>query len=389
MLGIMALKQESQNPPEYENRLREKRQALGLSQKQVADLAGITRQAVSAVEANQYSPATSVALHLARALRCRVDDLFSIKSGGEVVEGELMGSLPDGARPLRAQLTQIGDRLLVRPLDGVGELMSLRATADGLIIAASPKNKRVKVKLLKDRETVRRKIVVAGCDPAMFLAAEHLRKHDKDNLVPCLMGNSIALGALKRGEVHAAGVHLADERSGVWNRPDLQRSLRDMDCMAVTFAHWEEGLIVRHGNPKRIREVADLTRPNVRLVNREKGSGARRLLDRQLQTAGIPTARVKGYGDEVLSHLEVASRVKVGLADAGVGVRSAAAICGLDFIPMQRERYDLIIPKAHYENLPGLRTLLDTIVSKPFREELEALGGYDTRESGKVVEMTP
>jgi len=389
MLGIMAPEQESQNPPEYENRLREKRHALGLSQKQLADLAGITRQAVSAVEANQYSPATSVALQLARALRCRVEDLFSIKSGGEVVEGELLGSLPDGPDPMRAQVTQIGDRLLVRPLDGVGELMSLRATADGLIIAASPKSKRVKVKLLKDRETVRRKIVVAGCDPAMFLAAEHLRKQDKDNLVPCLMGNCIALGALKRGEVHAAGVHLADERSGVWNLPDLQRSLGGMDCMVVTFAHWEEGLIVRQGNPKRIRGVADLTRPNVRFVNREKGSGARRLLDRQLQTAGIPTARVKGYGDEVLSHLEVASRVKAGLADTGVGVRAAAAICGLDFIPLQRERYDLIIPKAHYENLPGLRTLLDTIVSRPFREELEALGGYDTRESGKVVEMRP
>jgi putative molybdopterin biosynthesis protein len=389
MLGIMAPQQERQNLPEYENRLRAKRQALGLSQKQLADLAGITRQAVSAVEANQYSPATSVALQLARALRCRVEELFSIKSGGEVVEGELIGSLPDGPGPMRAQVTQIGDRLLVRPLDGFGELMSLTATADGLIIAASPKSKRVKVKLLKDRDTVRRKIVVAGCDPAMFLAAEHLRKHDKDNLVPCLMGNSIALGALKRGEVHAAGVHLADERSGVWNLRDWQRSLGDMDCMVVTFAHWEEGLIVRQGNPKRIRGVADLTRPNVRLVNREKGSGARRLLDRQLQTAGIPTARVKGYGDEILSHLEVASRVKAGLADAGIGVRAAAAICGLDFIPLQRERYDLVIPKTHYETLHGLRTLLDTIVSKPFREELEALGGYDTRESGKVVEMTP
>ena len=386
----MAPQQERQNLAEYENRLRAKRQALGLSQKQLADLAGITRQAVSAVEANQYSPATSVALQLARALRCRVEELFSIKTGGEIVDGELIGSLPDGPGPMRAQVTQIGDRLLVRPLDGFGELMSLTATADGLIIiAASPKSKRVKVKLLKDRDTVRRKIVVAGCDPAMFLAAEHLRKHDKDNLVPCLMGNSIALGALKRGEVHAAGVHLADERSGVWNLPDLQRSLGDMDCIAVTFAHWEEGLIVRQGNPKRIRGVAHLTRPNVRLVNREKGSGARRLLDRQLQTAGIPTTRVKGYGDEVLSHLEVASRVKAGLADVGVGVRAAAAICGLDFIPLQRERYDLVIPKAHYENLPGLRTLLDTIVSKRFREELEALGGYDTRESGKVVEMTP
>src|SRR5438128_5539501 len=138
--NIMASGNKAANQPEFENRLREKRQSLALSQKQLADLAGITRQAVSAVEANQYSPATSVALHLARALRCRVDDLFSIKSGGEVVEGELMGSLPDGAAPLRAQLTQIGDRLLVRPLDGVGELMSLRATADGLIIAASPKN---------------------------------------------------------------------------------------------------------------------------------------------------------------------------------------------------------------------------------------------------------
>jgi molybdopterin molybdotransferase/putative molybdopterin biosynthesis protein len=389
MLDIMAPQQERQNLPEYENRLREKRQALGLSQKQLADLAGITRQAVSAVEANQYSPATSVALQLARALRCRVEELFSIKTGGEIVEGELIGSLPDGPGPMRAQVTQIGDRLLVRPLDGFGELMSLATTADGLIIAASPKSKRVKVKLLKDRETVRRKIVVAGCDPAMFLAAEHLRKHDKDNLVPCLMGSSIALGALKRGEVHVAGVHWVDERSEAWNLADLKRGLSRMDCMVVTFAHWEEGFIVGQGNPKRIRSVNDIAQSAVKIVNREKGSGARRLIDRELDVAGIQPARVKGYGDEVLSHLDVAARVKVGLADVGVGVRAAAAICGLDFIPLQRERYDLIIPKAHYENLPGLRALLDTIVSKPFREELEALGGYDTRESGKVVEMTP
>jgi molybdate-binding protein/DNA-binding XRE family transcriptional regulator len=389
MLGIMAPQQERQNLPEYENRLRDKRQALGLSQKQLADLAGITRQAVSAVEANQYSPATSVALHLARALHCRVEDLFSIKTGGEIVDGELIGSLPDGPGPMRAQVTQIGDRLLVRPLDGFGELMSLTAAADGLIIAASPKSKRVKVKLLKDRETVRRKIAVAGCDPAMFLAAEHLRKQDKENLVPCLMGSSIALGALKRGEVHVAGVHWTDERSGAWNLADLKRGLSRMDCMVVTFAHWEEGFIVRQGNPKRIRSVNDMARPTVKSVNREKGSGARRLLDREFESAGIPSTRVKGYEDEVLSHLEVAARIKAGLADVGVGVRAAAAICGLDFIPLQRERYNLIIPKAHYENLPGLRTLLDTIVSKLFREELEALGGYDTRESGKVVEMTP
>ena len=137
---------------ELENHLREKRQAQALSQKQLADSAGITRQAVSALEANQYSPATSVALQLARALHCRVEDLFSIKQGGEIVEGELLGALPQGDRPVRAQVTQIGHRLLVRPLHGLGELASLSATADGLIVESDSKKNQVKVKLLKDRE---------------------------------------------------------------------------------------------------------------------------------------------------------------------------------------------------------------------------------------------
>ena len=371
---------------EMENRLREKRQALALSQKQLAELAGVTRQAISALEANQYSPATSVALQLARALHCRVEDLFSIKQGGEVVEGELLSALPHGNGPARAQVAEIGHRLLVRPLVGSGELVSLSATADGLILEINPDKSRVKVKLLKDRETVRRKIVVGGCDPAMFLAAEHIRKHDQENLAPCLMGSSIALGALKRGEIHIAGIHLAEESAGSWELPNLKKSLGDMDCIVVTFAHWEEGFIVRQGNPKKIRTVSDIAKPTVKIVNREKGSGARGLLDKQMRASAINPNRVKGYSDEVFSHLDLASRIKSGLGDAGIGVQSVASICGLDFVPLQRERYDLIIPKAHYETLHGLRVLLDTIVSKPFRDELDALGGYDTREIGKVVE---
>jgi molybdate-binding protein len=217
----------------------------------------------------------------------------------------------------------------------------------------------------------------------MFLAAEHLGSHD---LLPCVMGNSAALAALRRGEIHVAGIHLVDEGSRSWN---LRRQLRGLDCIVVTFAHWEEGIMVSPENPKRIRTVADLSRPTVKMVNREQGSGARRLLDRELQSAGIPSARVKGYGTEVLSHLDIASHVRAGLADAGIGVRAAATICGLGFIPLQRERYDLVIPKKHYQSLPALRNLLDLIVCKSFRAELEALGGYDTRETGKVVELDP
>ena len=373
--------------PQFENRLRERRQALGLSQKQLADMAGITRQAVGAVEANQYSPATSVALQLAHALRCRVEDLFSIADSREVIGGELLGRLPKSRDKQRAQVTQIGNRVLIRPLDGAGALNSLTASADGLIVGADSKGTHVKVRLLKDREAVRRQVVIAGCDPSMFLAAEHLKRNYKENLIPCLMGNANALAALKRGIVHAAGVHLADERSEPSRLLDRMRALAGVDCTVITFAHWEEGIIVRPGNSKNIRTVADLTRPAVKILNREKGSGARRLLDRKLQSGGIPSARVKGYGDEVSSHLEVASRIRAGLADAGIGVRSAAAICGLEFVPLQCERYDLLIPKLHYESLSGMKVLLDTIVSRRFRDELEALGGYDTRESGKIVDL--
>jgi molybdopterin molybdotransferase/putative molybdopterin biosynthesis protein len=370
---------------EYENRLKERRQALALSQKQLADMAGMTRQAVGAVEANQYSPATSVALQLARALKCRVEDLFSIKSGGDYVDGELLGSLPKGANKVRAQVTQVGDRLLVRPLDGAGAMTSLTASADGLIVAIDRTGKRVKVALLKDRDSLRRQVVIGGCDPAVFLAAEHLRRHQNNNLIPRLMGNRLALDALTRGEIHVAGVHLAGEREDAWTLANLKRALGDMDCVVVTFAHWEEGLIVPRDNAKKIHSPADLVRPGVTVVNREKGSGARRLLDQQLKAAGIQPKRIKGYSDQVLSHLEVAARIKAGLADAGVGVRAAAAIYGLDFVPLQRERYDWVVPKVHYDNLPGLRILLDTMVGKRFRDELEALGGYDTRESGRLV----
>jgi molybdate-binding protein/DNA-binding XRE family transcriptional regulator len=374
------------NAPEIENHLREKRQALGLSQKQLADKANITRQAVCALETNQYSPATSVALQLARALRCRVEDLFSIKTGGEIIEGALIGTLAKGANKIRAQVSQIGTRVLVRPLIGLGDLATLATAADGLIVGRGARPQNVSVELFGDRAAVARNIVVAGCDPAMFLIAEHLRKKDADNLVPCLMGSTIAVEALKRGEVHVAGVHLADERSGRWNLPVLERTVKDMDCMVVTFAHWQEGLIVQEGNPKKIRRVSDLARPAIQIVNRENGSGARRLLDREIQAAGISSQRVRGYRDEVFSHLEVASRIRSGIADAGIGVQAAAAVCALDFVPLQRERYDLVIPRTYYDTLPGVRRFLDTMVSKRFRDELAGLGGYDTADIGKLVE---
>jgi len=198
--------------------------------------------------------------------------------------------------------------------------------------------------------------------------------------------SDLALDALKRGEVHVAGVHVVDPQSGEHNLPYIRKHLGGRDMTVVTFAAWEEGLIVAAGNRKGIREIADLARKDVTIANREPGAGARQLLDRQLAKAGIPTARVKGYDRLVASHLEAARLVAQGEVDAAIGIRSSAHYFGLAFVPLQDERYDLVMPTASVQTHRGVGQLLEALVTRGFRLEVEALGGYDMRETGKIQE---
>ena len=166
--------------------------------------------------------------------------------------------------------------------------------------------------------------------------------------------------------------------------PFLRRHLKGSGYEVVTFATWEEGFLVRRSNPLSIRTAADLAQPTVMLVNREEGSGARLLLDQRLRASGIEPAQVQGYDRIVSSHIDVARVIAGHQADVGIGVRSAAQHFGLDFVPLQTARYDLVVPKPYLESHPTLAHLFETIVSRPFRNEIEALGGYDTSETGKV-----
>jgi putative molybdopterin biosynthesis protein len=146
-------------------------------------------------------------------------------------------------------------------------------------------------------------------------------------------------------------------------------------------------LMVRAGNPKSLRAVSDVADPKVTLVNREEGAGARLLLDQRLRAAGINSDKVKGYNTIVASHFDVARAIASRQADVGVGIRSAAQLFGLDFVPLQVARYDLVVPKAYLKSHPTLANLFETLVSRPFRNEIEALGGYDTSETGKLHEL--
>ena len=378
------------NTSKFSNCLKSLRTQKGLSQGELAVRAGITRQAISAIESNLYLPTTAVALHLASVLACRVEDLFSIGIVEDIVEGKLIGHLPQSdikASPTRVKVSMVGSKTVVRPVSGLGGALSFTVPADGYLIESQghASDARVRVKLSRDRQAIEQSISVAGCDPAIFLGGEHMRRHkDQTSVVGWTMGSMAALRALQQGEVHVAGVHLFDPATGESNLPFLRRVLKGSNYEVVTFATWEEGLLVRAGNPRSIRAVSDVADPNITLVNREEGAGARLLLDQRLRAAGINYHQVRGYDTIVASHFDVARAIASRQADVGVGIRSAAQLFGLDFVPLQAARYDLVVPKAYLKSHPTLTHLFETLVSRPFRNEIESLGGYDTSETGNL-----
>ncbi len=373
------------------NALRRRRLEKGLSQQELAQLAGVTRQTISGIEAGSFSASVSVALRLAKVLNSRVDELFWLEQEPETVEAQWARSpgTPAGASGVRVQLARMGGRLLAYPLEGNRCFETVFLPADGVAVTAGAggagNSGPVRVRLMGDEATPGRTVVVAGCDPALSLLAEHTRRRFPGvRVIWEMLGSSAALAALARGEVHLAGSHLHDPASGEFNLPFIRAALGDRPVMVIQLAYWEEGLLVPRGNPKGIHTMGDLARPDVRITNREPGSGARLLLDRGLFAAGIYPSRVAGYETEAFSHLEVAQAVSSGRAGVGIGVGVIARTFGLDFVPLVRERYDLTVPKENLES-DAVQALLETLNHRGFRNELQALGGYDTSGTGRVM----
>ena len=172
--------------------------------------------------------------------------------------------------------------------------------------------------------------------------------------------------------------------SGEYNLPAIRRLFSKNEVKVVTFAIWEQGLVLQPGNPKDIHAVADLARKNVSMVNREKGAGSRDLLDHKLREAGVDASRVKGYDRITYGHLPAALAVSMGEADCCIATRSAARAFGLAFTPLATERYDLVI-RRQYARLPAMEALLDVLNRAAVRRRLEMLAGYDTSHTGEVL----
>lgn len=393
--------------------LRAARARLGISQAELAHRAGVTRQAVSAIESGKAAPTMAVALRLARVLGRRVDDLFRLVDELPIVSAELLASddLP-AEEAVRVQVANVGGRLVARPLTGAAGVVLTLPRANGIVrprgitsgglsagrsrvvgsaptgrgpgLEPPPAQRPVQVELFADPARLESTLVAVGCDPATSLLAEHLRRRHPTVELVWQGGNSLhALESVGRGEAHLAGTHLFDPATGVYNVP-FARRLLGPDVRLVTFAVWEQGLMLAPGNPKGVEHVGDLTRLGLRIANREAGSGARALLDAQLAQLGLRPEQVAGYATVVRSHLAAAEAVAAGLADAAVGVRAAALALGLAFLPLAEERYDLAIPDRFFE-LASVQALLETLTSPLFRLEVEALGGYDVSPMGTLV----
>lgn len=350
------------------------RESRDLSQIALAAQAGLTRQSVGAIEAGRATPSVHVALRIARALGCRVEELF----GASDAEGEMQAELAGVRTTRRVALANIGERWVALPLCGD----SLRTAADGLVVKT--RGTCATVAPVRPLAAARENVVMMGCATGLGLLADRLNTQRGAGRFLWLQSSSgAALTALSRGLTHIAGIHWVDTRNEDANVETVRRIASRHTLTVVTLARWQAGLLTRKDDAERIKGIADVTARDVRLIVREHGAGARRLLDQQLHSAGISTKIARKAPFTATGHVEVARAIAMGAADVGVATHDVALCFGLRFLRLAEERYDLVLPQALLQD-PRIARLLDLLVSQPARRELKSLG-YDVTSSGKHV----
>ena len=230
------------------------------------------------------------------------------------------------------------------------------------------------------------KIIISGQDVILDILARSVEnKLDGISTFRSYIGSYNALYELYNGRVSIASSHLWDFETDEYNSTFVKKLLPGIPCVLINLAYRMQGFYVAKGNPKEITTWGDLTKPSITIVNREKGSGTRVLLDGKLRLLNFNGKHIKGYDNEELSHLGVASTVSRGIADVGLGNEKAALqVNNIDFIPLHKERYDLVIKKEDLQN-PVYQTIINIINSPEFKAELQGLGGYDLTDTGKTI----
>ena len=228
-------------------------------------------------------------------------------------------------------------------------------------------------------------LLAAGSDdPSLGILRELFEQQTKPaSFFLNTLGSSGGLAAVRDGIADLATSHILDAATGEYNL-SLVKDFLGAKAVVVQLFHRQLGLIVAPGNPRKLRAIGDLARPKLRIVNRQTGSGTRLYLDHALARLKINSRKLNGYETSVATHLEVGLQVLRGEADAGLATMTAAHMLGLDFVPLARERFDAVIPQVRFFS-PAIQMLLRVIGSREFRGRLEAMRGYDSVDSGRIV----
>jgi putative molybdopterin biosynthesis protein len=292
---------------------------------------------------------------------------------------------------LRVKVGKVGDRFFASPLPrGSGVITSL-TKADGIIRIPTlseglDEQEAVTVELLRPVEEILNTVVMVGShDLTLDLLANLLgRSHPPVYFSSHPVGSLGGVLAIRNGVCHLAGLHLLDPETGEYNLPAIRQFLKGIGVRVIHLVYREQGLIVRKGNPKGITGLSDLTRQEITFINRQNGSGTRILLDHTLGTLSLKAGDIQGYEKEEYTHVAVASAVAGGIVDAGLGIFPAAKAMNLDFVPVAKERYDLIIPSIFFED-EKIRKVIEVIRSDEFKGLVSQMGGYDVSRTGEEL----
>jgi molybdate-binding protein/DNA-binding XRE family transcriptional regulator len=366
----------SVDPGRTGTRLRLARLARGLSQAQLADMAGVTRQAVTGIEAGRWDPSLRVALALSRGLSLDVEDLFGSPPDLPAVEARTLGAVPEDGVPV--VLAKVGDAPVALPLLGDRALRPGFGNASGAALPATVPGRATVIPI----GSTWRSVVVAGCDPGLPLLAEPLaRLSPPIGLAwwPCSTERALELAA--SGLVHVAGVHLPDSDPGL--SALVGRHLGDRGAEVIGFTGWHEGLVWDRSLATALDLTAAFER-GLRLVNREPGSEARSLLEAEADRGGLPLAAMPGSHTAVTAHLLVTSAIASGLGAVGVSTEPCAIAHGLGFTPLASEHSHLVVP-APLLATPEIQGLLRVLADADLRNQLARLEGYDARLCGDPI----
>ena len=228
--------------------------------------------------------------------------------------------------------------------------------------------------------------IICGQDISLDLLSNHIRTYSDDlQLYRSFLSSYNGIFALYQGRVNVATAHLWDGELDEYNTSFVKKMMPGIPVLLIRIGKRKTGFYIQKNNPKKLRGWEDLKRTDITVVNREKGSGIRVLLDEKLRIMGLIGDYIEGYHHECKSHLAVASLISHGEADLGIGSESGLmTMSGVDFIPLQTECYDLVMRLSDADKQP-YRKIIEILTSVEFKNDLNAIGCYDTSETGKMI----